>query len=247
VLVREPRAKPKRRGGLLAAGIALAVIVVGAAAAWALGLLPFGGGDDGSSAAPEPAGQAAAIDSLPVPADSAVAGVTADTTQFGPIGFNTVTNDPAAQVEDTTLGDTAAAVQGGGDTLPILPAPIEGTPAQPAAALPRIVVPPGYAIVAEIVVIPGLEVVSVAETQAGGAPGIRVIQSADDGEIALVSTLADFGADTAGRGQVAVRVEGDSSVGDVRVGRYLVQARSLLPPDVLSGLLGRLIVARPVN
>jgi hypothetical protein len=243
VLVRESRAKPGKRGGLLAAGIALAVIGVGAAA-WVLGLLPFGRGD-GGAVEPASAGQAPVAESLPEPADSAGAVATADTTQFGPIGFNTVTNAPA-EVGDTSGGDTVATGQGGGDTLPTLPA-ITDTPARPAGGLPRIVVPPGHAIVNEILVIPGLEVVSVAETRAGGAPGIRVIQRADDGEIALVSTLADAGADTTGRGQVAVRVEGDTSVGDVRVGRYLVQARSLLPPDVLSGLLGRLIAARPVN
>jgi hypothetical protein len=110
-----------------------------------------------------------------------------------------------------------------------------------------VVVPPGHAIANEIVVIPGLEVVSVSETRAGGAPGIRVIQRADDGEIALVATPADFGADTVGNGEVAIRVEGDTQIGDVRVGRYLVEARSTLPSDVLFGLLGRLIRARPVN
>jgi hypothetical protein len=110
-----------------------------------------------------------------------------------------------------------------------------------------VVVPPGHAIADEVIVIPGLEVLSVAETRAGGAPGIRVIQRADDGEIAIVATPADFGADTVGSGEVTIRADGDTLIGDVRVGRYLVEARSTLPSDVLSGLLGRLIRARPVN
>lgn len=171
-----------------------------------------------------------------------------DTTQFGPIGFNAVTNPPAgaAQGRDTARADSAAA-----DTvLPraVVPPPdVVTTPAPPGPELPRIVVPPGHAITNEIVAIPGLEVVSVAETRVSGAPGIRVIQRAEDGEITIVAALADFGADTVGIGRVTVQTEGDSAIGGVQVGRYLVEARSTLPADVLSGLLGRLIRARPVN
>jgi len=188
--------------------------------------------------------QVSVVESLAAPADSAAP--PADTAQFGPVGFNAVTNPPAgaAQRRDTVRADSVVP-----DTVPpaVVPPDAVTTPSQPASALPRIVVPPGHAIANEIVAIPGLEVVSVAETRMSGVFGIRVIQRAEDGEIALVAALADFGADTVGVGQVTVRSEGDSAIGSVRVGRYLVEARSTLPADVLSGLLGRLIRARPVN
>jgi len=250
VLVREPRAaKKEKREGLIAAGIALVVVVIVGAVAWAVGLLPFGRGEASDG---QPGDQVAVAESLTPPVDSTVpadsAAPPADTTQFGPIGFNAVTNRPAgaAQGADTAGADSAVA-----DTvLPpaVVPPPdVVTTPVQPAPALPRIVVPPGHAIADEIVAIPGLEVVSVAETRVSGVVGIRVIQRAEDGEIAIVAVLADFGADTVGIGRVTVRTEGDSAIGDVRVGRYLVEARSTLPSDVLAGLLGRLIRARPVN
>jgi hypothetical protein len=235
VLVRRPRSEKGGRGGLIAAGVGL-VVVVGGAAAWAFGLLPFGRGDDDGGGVPEPAGAAAVVESLPAPPDSAAGVAVGDTTSFGPIGFNTVTNAGV----DPRSGDTIADLPGGTDTATFdVPAP---PPARPA-----IVVPPGHAIIDEIVVVPGLEVVSVAETRVAGALGIRVIQRAEDGEITLVATVGDFGGDTAGSGQVAVRTEDSLSIGEVRVGRYLVEGRSTLPADVLSGFLGRLIRARPVN
>lgn len=243
VLVRQPKAQKGGRGGLIAAGIALVVVVGGAAAAWAFGLLPFGRGGDGGGMS-EPAGEPVAVESLPAPADSAAGVAVGDTAQFGPIGFNTVTNAPAEPpAGDTTLGDTAGPVRGGADTLAPTGPPVDPPPPARAA----VVVPPGHAIVNEIVVIPGLAVVSVSETRVAGALGVRVVQRAEDGEVVLVATVGNFGADTTGSGAVAVRTEGDTAIGEVRVGRYLVEGRSALPADVLSGLLGRLIRARPVN
>jgi hypothetical protein len=241
VLVRQPRAQKSGRGGLIAAGIALVVVVGGAAAAWALGLLPFGRGGDGGRVS-EPAEETVLVESLPAPGESAAA--VGDTAQFGPIGFNTVTNAPVEPpAGDTALGDTAGTALGGADTL----APTAPPEDLPAPARAAVVVPPGHAIVNEIVVIPGLEVLSVSETRVAGALGVRVIQRAEDGEIALVATVGNFGPDTAGSGVVTVRTEGDTAIGEVRVGRYLVEGRSALPADLLSGLLGRLIRARPVN
>jgi hypothetical protein len=114
--------------------------------------------------------------------------------------------------------------------------------------LPSVVVPPGHAVTDEIVVVRGLEVLSVAETRAGGAPGHRVVQRDPDGvELQLVATPANFGADTIGLGDVQVQAQGDTAVGSVRIGRYLVEARAPLPVETLTAYLRQLIRARPVN
>jgi hypothetical protein len=114
--------------------------------------------------------------------------------------------------------------------------------------MPTVVVPPGHAVADEIVVIPGLQILSVAETRVGGALGHRVVQQADVGiEVRLVATPADFGADTVGIGQVQVRLDGDTAVGSVRIGRYLVDARGPMPVETLTAYLRQLIRARPVN
>jgi hypothetical protein len=141
-------------------------------------------------------------------------------------------------VQDTTdVPDTAAAGQRAGpDTVPTPVLPPAGPPPVVAPrVLPSVVVPPGHAVTDEIVVVRGLEVLSVAETRAGGAPGHRVVQRDPDGvELQLVATPANFGADTIGLGDVQVQAQGDTAVGSVRIGRYLVEARAPLPVETLT-------------
>jgi hypothetical protein len=132
---------------------------------------------------------------------------------------------------------------GGPDTVP--------TPVLPPAVLPTlpsVVVPAGHAVVGEIVVIRGLAVLSVAETRVGNASGHRVVHRDPSGaEIRLVAIPASFGADTVGLGEAQVRAEGDTAVGSVRIGRYLVDARAAIPVETLTAYLRQLIRARPVD
>jgi hypothetical protein len=75
-----------------------------------------------------------------------------------------------------------------------------------------------------------------------------VVQQAEEGiEVRLVATPANFGADTVGLGEVRVQLEGDTAVGSVRIGRFLVDARAPMPVETLTAYLRQLIRARPVN
>jgi hypothetical protein len=233
---------------LLVAGIVLVIVVGGIGGAWALGWRPFGevepsDGDEPSSTVPTfPASGGSAVGANPAP-------TAGDTTAFGPLGFNALVDTPAS----ARPGRGTARVPerpGGPDTVPVPVLPPSGPPpeARP-AALATVVVPPGYAIADEIVVIPGLRVLSVAETRVGGAQGHRVVQQAEGGvEVRLVATAGDFGADTLGLGAVHIESEGDTvAVGSVRLGRYLVDARAAMPTETLAAYLRQLIRARPVS
>jgi hypothetical protein len=213
------------------AGIVLAIAAGGIGGAWALGWRPFGdaeSSDDDGSGGGSPRGAGGTVD---------------DTTAFGPIGFNAVTDSPGIRLPGAPRPPDIQV--GGPDSVPspVLPA------SAPARARATVVVPPGHAISGEIVVIPGLPVLSVAETRAGGAPGHRVVQEAEGGvEVRLVATPGDFGADTVGLGVVLVETEGDSiAAGTVRLGRYLVDARAAMSAETLAAYLRQLILARPVN
>jgi hypothetical protein len=248
VLVREQKPEPPRRFRWVLPAAATTAVVLGAAGAvWFLGFRSSeedDGGTRGATPIPIVAPPIVVDSTTPVVGDSLASGrdslAAADSAaSFGPIGFNTVVDSPAV----VTPRETTRA------TTPADPVPSPAVPAPPVAAavLPTVVVPAGHAITSEIVVIPGLQVLSVAETRNAGVLGYRVIQQDDGVEVQLVATPANFGGDTAGRGQAVVELQGDTAIGSIRVGRYLVQARATMPSELLRGLLRQAIRARPVN
>lgn len=235
---REPRGRPRMLG------VAAAIVVIGGgfAGAWVLGWLPFGGGGTGTTDGPPPVANPpgavtpAAVDTVAdsLARDTAVTDTgagPADTTSFGPIGFNALRDTalPAESVIPPPVSDSV-----------VVAALDTATPAPPP---PAVVVPPGYATVAEIVVIRGLPVLSVAETSGG----VQVTQEGEGGvEIVLVAARQG-GAAVAGVSQVTVEARGDTAVGTARVDGYRVDARAPIAADVLETLLQRLIRARPIN
>jgi hypothetical protein len=258
VVAREPRvlvrehSRPRGRWTrpLLVLGVLTVLAAGGLGAAWALGWRPFGGEETPTDDEPPTLAPAFPAPRDPVRADSDSAA--RDTTEFGPLGFNALVDSPAARPGAVRVPDTAAArrAPAGPDSVPTPALPPAGpAPAARPPALATVVVPPGHAIADEIVVIPGLPIVSVAETRAGGALGHRVVQQAEQGvEVRLVATPGSFGADTVGLGAVQVQTEGDTlAVGSVRLGRYLVDARAAMSVETLAAYLRQLIRARPVN
>jgi hypothetical protein len=238
ILVRDQRRQPQPRR--LAPVLAVVGVLVGgggAAALWYLGLLPFGLGEGGTPA----------TDSVPVVVDTAVSDTAgADTTTFGPIGFNTVVDSPPVRPSRVTPPARDTAEAAAPDTVAVvLPPPVVPPPVEERPSLPTVVVPPGHAIAPEIVVVRGLEVLSVAET----APGtIRVTQRVDTGEEVVVTAVpGGFGADTVGLRGEQVAAEGGTTYGGARFWQYRVTVRSTLAADVVSDFLADLIRARPVN
>lgn len=265
MLVRAARSgRGQRPKWVLPAAAATVVLLGGAGAVWFFGFRSSegGGGTDGTTPTPTVTTPVAADSTVGAPGDSltlrdSLGGadtlVAADSAAaFGPMGFNAVVDSPtAAPLPPSTRPavDTARAALPPDTVAPdTVPSPIGPPPTVPPTVLPTVIVPPGHAITDEIVVIPGLEVLSVAETRSGGVLGYRVIQRADgDVEVWLVATPANFGGDTTGRGQAQVELQADTAVGSIRIGRYLVEARATMPADVLTGLLRQAIRARPVN
>ena len=91
------------------------------------------------------------------------------------------------------------------------------------------------------VIITGLPLRSVTEVTSGGASGIRVEQVLSTGEPIFVVTIP-FTGDSAPVG--VVTLPGDSAVGTVRVGNYLVNVSGRVPADTVEALIRRLSVAR---
>jgi len=247
LLVREARrrrAGPSR--GLIAAGVAIVVIVGGAAGAWFLGLFPFGG-----KAVPAPAPPVAVMDSNATAADSTMptdSAAAADTISFGPIGFNAV--DTAAAVPggetgvDSATTDSTLPAPAADTTAAVIAPPVVPPPVEPAPALPSVIVPPGYAVADEIVVVRGLEVLSVAETSGG----IRVTQRTGEGaELVISATVVDPAATTGGVRDVQVQSDGPMAVGTARLRQYRIEARGPIPTELMGNLLAQLERARPVN
>jgi hypothetical protein len=261
VLVRKTDDGGRKR--VYAAAGAVVVLIAAVAAAWGLGWPPFGNGagsGDGDapsvpSSGPSPATAPSAIgtDSLAAADTLASAdslGGSDDSTTFGPIGFNAVA-DTSAPVDSAVGPDTTAAdaQQDTGsvpaDTAIAPPADTAPAPTVPPAGreLPAVVVPPGYAIAAEIVVVQGLPVLSVAET----STGVRVTQQGEGGiELVLVAASGEGDAGPNVR-DVSVTSQGDTAVGSARIAGYRIEARSLMAPDLLQDLLMRLMLARPIN
>jgi hypothetical protein len=110
------------------------------------------------------------------------------------------------------------------------------------------VVPPGYATANEIVVVPGLEVLSVAEISVGGRIGHRVVQRTPEGiEVSIQAVPGDFGADTVGARGLTVTSDADTAVGTLRFWRYQIEARAVVATNTLSTLLTQLERRRPVE
>jgi len=186
-------------------------------------------------------------DSNVTPADSGMSPDSVrpeDTTSFGPIGFNAVDTSAAAGGPPTPSVDSATVDTASRDTAAVVAPPVTPPPVEPAAPLPSVVVPPGHAVVDEIVVVRGLEVLSVAETSGG----IRVTQRTGDGAELVLSATAAGVRETGGTvGDIVVRQEGEMAVGTARLGPYRVEARGPISTELMGNLLAQLVRARPVN
>ncbi len=97
-------------------------------------------------------------------------------------------------------------------------------------------------------VIDGLAVQVVEAVQTGGRDGVRIVQVLPTGgEVVLqVVTFGDprrpMGAPSPAR---VTPAPGDSAVGTVRYGPFIINARAQMPTDSLAGLLRRLIRVDP--
>lgn len=162
-------------------------------------------------------------------ADSASAGE-----PIRPLGPPPPTNVPAAAAAETTSITAPSDRTPGTDSAGRTP----GAPADPVR------LPAGVTATGPVVVVPGLAIASLDESPLGHA----VVHRLDGGELLLLNA-SRFG-DGAATAPSPVRVTtlpGDTAVGAVRIGGFMVNARANVSADALHALLRQLVVVEPAG
>jgi hypothetical protein len=192
-------------------------------------------------------GPAPAADSGLVPAAEALPAAPADedSARARPGAVDLAAATPAPAVPPAGRDQPPVSRPRAPDTTAVVTAarpPAPPTP-EPAAAPPA----PAAAVDYPIVMVEGLEIVSVTREGEEGSPRIVVRQLLPSGDT-LDLRGSDLGEGNVGvgAGRVLVRAHpSGGAMGTVRVGRFLVNARAPVAPEVLEGMLARLVERAP--
>lgn len=206
-----------------------ALVIAAAAGLGIVGVFLFGSGEDPEIGAP------------PVAVDPAWARARArGVGTLSPAGDRAVLDslagalpspDPSLQVPDDVSLSSDPRAAGAADVA-------GGTPAADSA-----LAPPAYDG-GSIVAVEGLPVARISEFSVAGRTGYRVVQLLQSGE-RLTLTLTPAGPTVVGLEEPRITtLAGDTLLGTVHFGGFVVSAQARIAPDVLDGLLRRLAARR---